>query len=43
MLEPLSEAFCPKVHLEEVEKRLYDTKELIEQISQLMVQEIKNG
>ena len=41
VLDPLSEALCPKVHLEEVEKQLDDTKELIEQISQLMVQEIE--
>ena len=33
MLEPLSEALCPKVHLEEVEKQFDDTKELIQQIS----------
>ena len=29
VLEPLSEALCPKVHLEEVEKQFDDTKELI--------------
>ena len=41
MLEPLSEELCPKVHLEEVEKQFDDTKELIQQISQLIVQEIE--
>ena len=41
MLEPLSEALCPKVHLEEVEKQFDDTKELIQQISQLTMQEIE--
>ena len=41
MLEPLSEALCRKVHLEEVEKKFDDTKELIQQISQFTVQEIE--
>ena len=41
MLEPLSEALCPKVHLEEVEKQFDDTKELIQQITQLTVPEIE--
>ena len=40
VLEPLSEAICPKVHLEEVEKQFDHTKELIQQISQLTMQEM---
>ena len=41
VLEPLSEALCPKVHLEEVEKQFDDSKELIQQISQSTMQEIE--
>ena len=41
ILDPLSEALCPKIHLEEVEKTFDDTKELIQQISQFTVQEIE--
>ena len=41
ILDPLSEALCPKLHLEEVEKQFDGTKELIQQISQLTVQEIE--
>ena len=32
-LDPLNEALCPKVHLEEVEKQFDHSKELIQQIS----------
>ena len=41
VLEPLSEAVCPKVHLQEVEKQFDHRKELIQQISQLTVQEME--
>ena len=41
VLDPLSEALCHKIHLEEVEKKFDDTKELIQQISQFTVQEIE--
>ena len=41
ILEPLNEAVCPKAHLEEVEKQFDHRKELIQQISQLTVQEME--
>ena len=41
VLDPLNEALCPKVQLKEVEKKFDDTKELIQQISQFTMQEIK--
>ena len=41
VLEPLSEAVCPKVHLQEVEKQFDHRKDLIQQISQLTVQEME--
>ena len=41
ILEPLYEAICPKVHLEEVEKQFDHSKEWIQQISQLTVQEME--
>ena len=41
VLDLINEEPSPKRHLEQVEKQFDDTKELIQQISQLTVQEIE--